>query len=51
MSLPFAAPPDVPADRAVALRDAFVEMTKDDTFVAEAERLGFDVSPIDGDRC
>ena len=26
-----------------------VEMTKDATFVAEAERLGFDVSPIDGD--
>ena len=49
MSLPFAAPPDVPADRAAALRDAFVEMTKDATFVAEAERLGFDVSPIDGD--
>ena len=49
MSLPFAAPPDIPADRAAALRDAFVEMTKDATFVAEAERLGFDVSPIDGD--
>jgi tripartite-type tricarboxylate transporter receptor subunit TctC len=49
MSLPFAAPPDIPADRAVALQDAFVEMTKDTAFVAEAQRLGFDVSPIDGD--
>jgi tripartite-type tricarboxylate transporter receptor subunit TctC len=49
MSLPFAAPPDVPADRAVALQNAFVEMTNDATFVAEAERLGFDVSPIKGD--
>jgi tripartite-type tricarboxylate transporter receptor subunit TctC len=49
MSLPFAAPPDIPADRAVALQDAFVEMTKDTSFVAEAVRLGFDVSPIDGD--
>jgi len=49
MSLPFAAPPNIPADRAVALQDAFVEMSKDTAFVAEAQRLGFDVSPIDGD--
>jgi tripartite-type tricarboxylate transporter receptor subunit TctC len=49
MSLPFAAPPDIPTDRATALQDAFVEMTKDAAFVAEAARLGFDVSPIDGD--
>jgi tripartite-type tricarboxylate transporter receptor subunit TctC len=49
MSLPFAAPPDIPGDRAVALQNAFVEMTKDTAFVAEAERLGLDVSPINGD--
>ena len=29
MSLPFAAPPDIPADRAIALQDAFIEMSKD----------------------
>jgi len=49
MSLPFAAPPGLPPERAKALRTAFAEMYKDETFVAEAKKLGFDVSPIDGD--
>jgi tripartite-type tricarboxylate transporter receptor subunit TctC len=49
MSLPFAAPPDIPADRAQALQAAFVAMSKDRAFVEEAHKLGFDVSPIDGD--
>jgi tripartite-type tricarboxylate transporter receptor subunit TctC len=49
MSLPFAAPPGVPPDRAAALQQAFVDMSKDEAFVAEAKKLGFDVSPIDGD--
>jgi tripartite-type tricarboxylate transporter receptor subunit TctC len=49
MSLPFAAPPGLPPDRAEALRSAFVAMTKDETFAAETRALGFDLSPIDGD--
>jgi tripartite-type tricarboxylate transporter receptor subunit TctC len=49
MSLPFAAPPGVPPDRAAALQTAFIGMCKDDAFVAEAKKLGFDVSPTDGD--
>ena len=49
MSLPFAAPPGLPPDRAEALRNAFVDMTKDEKFAAEARALGFDLSPIDGD--
>jgi tripartite-type tricarboxylate transporter receptor subunit TctC len=49
MSLPFAAPPGLPPDRAEALSSAFVNMTKDETFAAEARALGFDLSPIDGD--
>jgi tripartite-type tricarboxylate transporter receptor subunit TctC len=49
MSLPFAAPPDIPTDRAQALRAAFIAMSKDQAFVEEAHKLGFDVSPIDGD--
>ena len=49
MSLPFAAPPDVPPDRAAALRQGFVAMCKDASFVTEAQKLGFDVSPIGGD--
>ena len=49
MSLPFAAPPGVPADRAAALRKAFIDMCQDDAFATEAKKLGFDVSPINGD--
>src|SRR5499425_3117793 len=49
MALPFAAPPDVPPDRAQALRTAFMAMCRDKGFVEEAERLGIDMSPIDGD--
>jgi tripartite-type tricarboxylate transporter receptor subunit TctC len=46
IALPFAAPPGLPADRAQALQSAFTDMCRDADFVAEAERLGFDVSPI-----
>src|SRR5262249_49116773 len=48
MALPFAAPPDVPPDRAQALRTAFMAMCRDKAFVEEAEKLGIDMSPIDG---
>jgi tripartite-type tricarboxylate transporter receptor subunit TctC len=47
MALPFAAPPDIPADRAAALQAAFMAMCRDKDFLEEAEKLGFDVSPID----
>jgi len=48
ISLPFAAPPGVPADRAAALRAAFMAMCKDPAVVSAAEKLGIDMSPIDG---
>jgi hypothetical protein len=48
MALPFAAPPDIPADRAKALQAAFVAMCRDQSFVEEASKLGIDMSPIDG---
>ena len=47
MSLPFAAPPSLPGDRAKALQTAFMDMCKDAAFVEEAKKLGFDLSPID----
>jgi tripartite-type tricarboxylate transporter receptor subunit TctC len=47
MSLPFVAPPGIPADRARALQTAFMQMCRDKAVVAEAQKLGFDVSPID----
>lgn len=48
MALPFAAPPDIPAERAKALQSAFMAMCRDKAFVDEAEKLGIDMSPIDG---
>lgn len=47
MSLPFVAPPGIPADRAKALQEAFMAMCRDKAVAAEAQKLGFDVSPID----
>jgi tripartite-type tricarboxylate transporter receptor subunit TctC len=46
---PFAAPPDVPAERAAALRSAFMAMTKDAGFLAEADKLSLDVAPSSGE--
>jgi tripartite-type tricarboxylate transporter receptor subunit TctC len=48
MALPFAAPPGIPADRAKALQTAFMDMCRDQELVAEAEKIGIDMSPIDG---
>lgn len=47
ISLPFAAPPGVPPDRAEALQTAFMQMCKDPEVIAAAEKLGIDMSPID----
>ena len=43
---PFAAPPDIPADRAQALRDAFAATLKDPEFLADAKKTQIDVNPI-----
>ena len=48
MSLPFAAPAGLPPERAAALQTAFMDMCRNEAFIDEAKRLGFDVSPIDG---
>jgi tripartite-type tricarboxylate transporter receptor subunit TctC len=48
ISLPFAAPPGVPADRAKALQTAFMAMCKDPEVIAAAAKLGIEMSPIDG---
>src|SRR5215813_7852538 len=45
----FAAPPDIPKDRAKALQSAFMAMCRDAGFVEEAEKLGIDMSAIDGE--
>jgi tripartite-type tricarboxylate transporter receptor subunit TctC len=46
---PFLAPPGVPADRAAALRRAFDDMVKDPAFLAEAERMRLEITPIGGE--
>jgi tripartite-type tricarboxylate transporter receptor subunit TctC len=48
ISLPFAAPPGLSDDRAKALQTAFMAMCKDPAVIAAGEKLGFDMSPIDG---
>lgn len=48
LSRPVVAPPGLPADRAKALQDAFMAMQTDGDYLKEADRLGLDVSPVDG---
>ncbi|MPZ39677.1 MAG: hypothetical protein GEU95_16785 [Rhizobiales bacterium] len=48
LSRPYAAPPGVPPDRARALQEAFMATHKDPAYLADAEKLGIEVSPIDG---
>ncbi len=50
MSRPFIAPPNIPAERAKALKDAFMATMTDVDFVAELDKIKFDdLSPIDGE--
>jgi tripartite-type tricarboxylate transporter receptor subunit TctC len=50
ITYPFVAPPNVPADRADILKTAFMKTFQDPDYLAEAEKLGFDVSPLDGEK-
>ena len=49
MGRPFAAPPDVPKDRADALRKAFMDTMNDRDFLAEVEKAKVEVTPVSGD--
>jgi tripartite-type tricarboxylate transporter receptor subunit TctC len=48
LSLPFAAPPGIPEERAAALKTAFMAMCKDPAVLEDAVKLGIETSPIDG---
>ncbi len=48
MAYPFVMAPDVPPQRADAMRAAFNATMKDPAFLREAERMGFDVDPFTG---
>jgi tripartite-type tricarboxylate transporter receptor subunit TctC len=47
LSRPYAAPPEVPPERARALQNAFMATHKDPAYLADAEKVGIEVSPID----
>jgi len=48
MARPFAAPPDIPADRKAILRSGFDETMKDPAFIADAAKIQLDVDPVSG---
>jgi tripartite-type tricarboxylate transporter receptor subunit TctC len=50
MGRPFLAPPGVPADRLAVLRKAFQETMKDKEFLAEAEKMKLEISPVSGEK-
>lgn len=47
-SQPIVAPPGIPAERAQALRSAFVRMVRDPAFIEDARKRRVELSPIDG---
>ncbi|MFM1814786.1 MAG: hypothetical protein RLZ98_1481 [Pseudomonadota bacterium] len=47
---PFAAPPDMPADRLKALRTAFMAAHADPAYLEEAKKLNISVDPLDGEK-
>ena len=49
MALPLIAPPDLPPERAKALQAGFMAMTRDPAFIAEADKMQLELSPIDGE--
>jgi tripartite-type tricarboxylate transporter receptor subunit TctC len=50
MGRPYLAPPGVPADRLALLRKAFMDTMKDKDFLAEAEKLKLEITPVAGDK-
>jgi tripartite-type tricarboxylate transporter receptor subunit TctC len=50
MGRPFLAPPNVPQDRADALRNAFMATMKDKDFLADTEKTQMEINPVPGDK-
>ena len=50
MGRPFLAPPGVPADRAAALRKAFMDTMTDKDFLADAEKAQMEITPVAGEQ-
>jgi len=49
LARPYIAPPDMPADRRQALREAFMATMKDTAFLAETKQLQLTIDPTSGD--
>jgi len=49
MGRPYFAPPGIPADRAEALRKAFMETMQDKDFLADAEKAQLEITPVSGE--
>jgi tripartite-type tricarboxylate transporter receptor subunit TctC len=49
MGRPYAAPPELPADRLTALRKAFMDTMTDKEFLYDADQNKFEINPVDGD--
>lgn len=49
MGRPYLAPPGLPAERLAALRKAFMDTMKDPLFLAEAEKLKLEITPVAGE--
>ena len=50
MGRPFLAPPGVPADRAAALRKAFMDTMTDKDFLADTEKAKMEINPVSGEK-
>jgi tripartite-type tricarboxylate transporter receptor subunit TctC len=48
LAYPFAAPPNLPDDRRMALRTAFDRTMKDNEFLAEADKVAIEVAAMTG---
>ncbi|MEW6454266.1 MAG: hypothetical protein AB1490_26740 [Pseudomonadota bacterium] len=50
MGRPFVAPPNIPQDRADALRNAFMATMQDKDFLADAEKVQMEINPVPGEK-
>jgi tripartite-type tricarboxylate transporter receptor subunit TctC len=48
MGRPYLAPPNVPAERVAALREAFSATMADQDFRAEADKTDLEINPVSG---
>ena len=47
---PMVGPPGIPADRLKILRSAYMSAIKDPALVAEAEKRGYEMDPVPGEK-